>query len=213
MKKVRLSTVNFIGKRWSKSFNNGIAYIRVGFRCICAFFSNENTELFYKLFTRATESGRQTGGCNFRNILPVNVPKSHGGKIYVFDKKFSNSSESYYMEPGLYPYITDFVEAMNSLIKERHNHSENCILVKVSWGTQKGDIYLAKEGSGLAFFSTDLGHIFGSNVGNEFGVNLIKVVDAKCCCLWVFVQFSENYEPTSIKEETIFTFKTLLHKI
>ena len=38
--------------------------------------------------------------------------------------------------------------------------------------TQKVDIYLAKKGSGLAFFSTDLGHIFGGNVGNEFGVML-----------------------------------------
>ena len=38
--------------------------------------------------------------------------------------------------------------------------------------TQKVEIYLANEGSGLAFFSTDLGHIFGSNVGNEFGVML-----------------------------------------
>ena len=38
--------------------------------------------------------------------------------------------------------------------------------------TQKVEIYLANEGSGLAFFSTDLGHIFGSDVGNEFGVTL-----------------------------------------
>ena len=38
--------------------------------------------------------------------------------------------------------------------------------------TQKYEIYLANEGSGLAFFSTDLGHIFGSIVGNEFGVLL-----------------------------------------
>ena len=34
------------------------------------------------------------------------------------------------------------------------------------------EIYLADEGSGLAFFSTDLGRIFGSNVGYEFGVML-----------------------------------------
>ena len=54
---------------------------------------------------------------------------------------------------------------MNTLIQERHNHSENCI-------TQKVEIYLANEGSGLAFFSTDLGHIFGSKVGNEFRVML-----------------------------------------
>ena len=32
------------------------------------------------------------------------------------------------------------------------------------------EIYLAKEGSGLAFFSADLGHIFGSNVRHEFEV-------------------------------------------
>ena len=44
--------------------------------------------------------------------------------------------------------------------------------VKVSRRTQKVGIYLANEGSGLAFFSTDLGLIFGSNVGNEFGVML-----------------------------------------
>ena len=38
--------------------------------------------------------------------------------------------------------------------------------------TLKVESYLANEGSGLAFFNTDLGHIFGSNVGNEFGVML-----------------------------------------
>ena len=61
---------------------------------------------------------------------------------------------------------------MNTLIEERHNHSENCITVKVSGRTQKVEIYLANEGCGLAFFSTDLGHFFGSIVGNEFGVML-----------------------------------------
>ena len=93
-------------------------------------------------------------------------------KFMFFDKKLSKSSEFYYLEPGLYPSITDFVKAMNILIQERHNHSENCIKVKVSRKTQKVEIYLANEASRLAFFSTDLGHIFGSNVGNEFGVLL-----------------------------------------
>ena len=110
-------------------------------------------------FTRATESGRSMGSCNFRNILPIHVPKCYGGQIYVFDKKNSKSSDFYYLEPGLYPSITDIVEAMNILIQERHNHSENCIEVKVSRRTQEVEIYLANEGSGLAFFSTDLGHI------------------------------------------------------
>ena len=94
------------------------------------------------------------------------------GKFMFFDKKLSKSSEFYYLEPGLYPSIMDIIEAMNILIQERRNHSENCIKVKVSRRTQKVEIYLANEGSGLAFFSTDLGHIFGSNVGNEFGVML-----------------------------------------
>ena len=94
------------------------------------------------------------------------------GKFMFFDKKLSKSSEFYYLEPGLYPSITDIVEAMNILIQERHNHSENCIKLKVSRRTQKVEIYLANEESGLAFFSTDLGHILGSNVGNEFGVML-----------------------------------------
>ena len=61
---------------------------------------------------------------------------------------------------------------MNILIQEKRNHSENCIKVKVSRKTQKVEIYLGNETSGLAFFSTDLGHKFGSNVGNEFGVKL-----------------------------------------
>ena len=94
------------------------------------------------------------------------------GKIMFFDKKLSKSSEFYYLEPGLYLSITDIVEAMNILIQEKHNHSENCIKVKVSRRTQIVEVYLANEGSGLAFFSTDLGHIFGSNVAKEFGVIL-----------------------------------------
>ena len=93
-------------------------------------------------------------------------------KFMFFDKKLSKSSEFYYQVPDLYPSITDIVEVMNTLIPEIHNHSENCITVKVSRRTQKLEIHLATEVSGLAFCSTDLGHIFGSNVVNEFGVLL-----------------------------------------
>ena len=38
---------------------------------------------------------------------------------------------------------------------------------------KKNEVYLANERSGLAFFITDLGLIFGSNIDNEFGVMLI----------------------------------------
>ena len=94
------------------------------------------------------------------------------GKFMFFDKKFSKLSEICYLETGLYPSITDIVEAMNTLIQQRQNHSENCITFKVSRRTQKVEICLANEVSGLPFFSVDLGHIFGRNVGNEFGLML-----------------------------------------
>ena len=61
---------------------------------------------------------------------------------------------------------------MNTLIQEQYKHSESCITVKVPRRPQKVRIYRATEESGLAFFSSDLGHIFGSNAGNEIGVML-----------------------------------------
>ena len=94
-------------------------------------------------------------------------------KFKFFDEKLSKSTSTYNLEPGLYTSITDIVEAMNMLIQERNNHNETCITVKVSRTTQKVVIVLADDTSGLAFCSTDLGHVFGNNVGNEFGVLMI----------------------------------------
>ena len=62
---------------------------------------------------------------------------------------------------------------MNTLIQERNHQNEICITVKVSRRTQKIVIMLAHVTSGLAVCSTELGHIFGNNVGNEFGVLMI----------------------------------------
>ena len=95
------------------------------------------------------------------------------GKFKFFDEKLSKSTSTYNLEPGLYNSITDIVEAMNRLIQERNNHNETCITVKVSRKTQKVVILLANDSSGHAFCSTDLDHIFGNNVGNEFGVLMI----------------------------------------
>ena len=111
------------------------------------------------------------GGCNFRNIPHCKVPKYNGGEIQVFWlKKLPKSTSTYSIEPGLYTSITDIVEAMNTLIQERNNHNETFITVKVSRRTQKVVNMLANNSSGLAFCNTDLGHNFGNNVGNEFGV-------------------------------------------
>ena len=88
------------------------------------------------------------------------------------DKKLSKSLDFCYLEHDLYLSFTDIVEAMNTLIHEKHNKLESCIIIEVSRRNQKVEIYIANENSGLAFFSTDLGHTFCSNVGNEFGVML-----------------------------------------
>ena len=61
---------------------------------------------------------------------------------------------------------------MNILIQDRQNYSEDCIALRLPRRTQIFDIYLANESSGLVFFTRDLGHIFGSKVGNKFVVTL-----------------------------------------
>ena len=86
------------------------------------------------------------------------------GKVMFFDKKLSKSSEFYYLEPGLYPSITDIVEAMNILIQERHNHGENCIKVKRSRRTQKVEIYLANEANSFHSFHNDLRDTSGEKI-------------------------------------------------
>ena len=89
-----------------------------------------------------------------------------------FDRDISKLTAFYYMETGLYSSIKVIDEGMNTLIQERHNHSETCITVKVSLRMQEVEIYLANEGCGLTFLSKDLGHILGSNIGISFGVLL-----------------------------------------
>ena len=90
-----------------------------------------------------------------------------------FDEKFSKSTTTYNLEPGLYTSITNNVEAMNTLNQERKKHNETCITVNVSRRTQKVVIMLANDTFGLAFCSTGLDDTFGNNVGNEFGVLMI----------------------------------------
>ena len=96
------------------------------------------------------------------------------GKFKFFDEKLSKATSTYFQEPGLYTSITDIAEAMITLNQERNNHNETCITVHVSRRTQKVVIMPANDTSGLAFCSTDLGHILGNNVGNEFGILMIE---------------------------------------
>ena len=115
------------------------------------------------------------GGCNFGNIPDQCTKMSQRGEILCFlTRNFQSRQNSFIwnLDFTLLLRILLKDEAMNTLIKERHNHSENCITVKVSGKTQKVEIYLSIVGSGVAFCSTDLGHIFGSFIGNQFAVML-----------------------------------------
>ena len=66
-------------------------------------------------------------------ILEISYPLLYRnvteGELKFFDEKLPKSSEYWYLEPSVYPSFTDTVEAMNTLIQERHNHSESCITV------------------------------------------------------------------------------------
>ena len=75
---------NFVRKDWIKSINNGFVYKRVGFKRFWRIVSKQYTQFFYKLFTRVSKHGGAMGGCNFRNTLPINVPKNNGGEFQVF---------------------------------------------------------------------------------------------------------------------------------
>ena len=127
---MRLSAVNFMRKIWSKSFNKGVFYKRFGFKCICTNFSRQYNELFSNFLPQQLNPEGQWEVAISEISHPSIYQNVTEGKCMLFDKKLSNSSD--YLERGLYPSDTDIVEAMNFLIQERHNHSENCFTVKTS---------------------------------------------------------------------------------
>ena len=137
------------------------------------FFPNDTLSSFTNFLPEQVNLEGQTEVAISAISYPSMYQNITEGKFRFFDKKISKLTSTYSIEPGLFTSITDIVEAMNRLIQERNNHNEICITVKVSRRTQKVVIMLANDTSGLAFCSTDLGHIFGNNVGNEFGMLMI----------------------------------------
>ena len=133
-------------------------------------FSQQYSQL-YKSFAGATESGGAIGGCEFRKNLPIIVRICFRGKISVF---WHNTFELIKVVlPGTrsLPFNQRYCEAVITLIQQKLNHRRTSIGIELS-RTEKVEIHLANEGSGLAFFGTDLIHFFGSNVGEDFWVLL-----------------------------------------
>ena len=71
----------------------------------------------------------------------------------ICDGKIPKWSDIDHVEAGLHPPNEAFLQVMTTCIQEKQNHSQSRITVKVSRGTQKGEILFAKENFGLAFFS------------------------------------------------------------
>ena len=64
------------------------------------------------------------------------------------------------------------VEALNTLIREKHEQSESCTTIETSKTTKNVELHVENEESGLAFSSTGFSHVFGSVFRNENGVML-----------------------------------------
>ena len=112
------------------------------------------------------------GGCNFRKILLSNVPKYHGGKLYVFWQETFKIVRILLSGTWSSPFHYGYCWSHEHSHSKKHNHSESCITVKVSRKNEKYEIYLANEGSGLTCFIRDRIHFLGTEFANEFGVML-----------------------------------------
>ena len=163
----------FYQKELIKVINKAIVSNRVGFKLICATIARQYTELCYKLFSRAAETGKTMGGCNFRNILHIIEPKCYGPIIYVFWQ------ETFKFVRILLSGNLVFTLPLRLFMKPwTLSFKKDTITAKVVSQLQCIDerkqlrFILKNEGCGLAFFSMDGEHKFGSNVANEFGVML-----------------------------------------
>ena len=73
-------------------------------------------------------------------------------KIMFFDRKSFKLVRMILSGHRSLPFDYRFVEAMKTLIQERHDHTKSSLAVKVSRRTQKIEIPFANEGSVFAFF-------------------------------------------------------------
>ena len=93
---------------------------------------------------------------------------------------------------------------MNTLIQEKHNHSESCFILEVFRRTQKVKTYRANETFDLSFSSAEPRNIFGCNVGKDFGILLRGKKPHKFEFAYVFVRIQPLTIYTDLIEYNIF---------
>ena len=169
---MRISALNFIRKSWSESFNNGIVYNRVGFKCICTFFSASTLSSFTNFLPKQLNLDGQWEVATSEISYPSIHQNVIGGKFMFFDKKLSKSSECHYLEPGLYPFHYVFCWSHeHSHLRKTQSQRKLYHRWSVSRNAKSWDLP-GKCRIGSSILSTDLEHFFGGNIGNEFGVML-----------------------------------------
>ena len=97
------------------------------------------------------------GGCNFRNILTIIVPKKWRGNSSFLTRIFHQR------HCGSLEYAHSREKQTQRNLHNSKGFSQNAKVV----------IMLANDTSGLAFCSPDLGYSFENNVGLDFGVPMM----------------------------------------
>ena len=173
----------FFRKNWSKSFINGISHNRIDDKCICATVFRQHIQLFYKLFTGATESGRSMGSCNLGKILAVNVPKCQ--RVIFHLLWWKNFGVVWFLRSGtgFYPCITDIGGAMNTLSRKKQSQRE-LYHIKLSRWRQKIEVYAAKTNRVLHFLVRTWITISDAMSANKLEWCWEERVSKGSACLW-----------------------------
>ena len=114
--------------------------------CICTNISRQDTQLFYSILPEQMNLEGQWEVAVSEASYTSMYQNVTEGKFKCFDKKLSKLSEFSYLKTGLFPSITDIVEALKTFVRESHKHREKFITVEVSRRRQKVEIYPANDG-------------------------------------------------------------------
>ena len=134
-----------------------------------------------QIFSRFKWIWMGNGGCNFGYIQPP-MWQNGRGKIYVFWHRiftlvrillFGTRSvplNSWYCGSYDHAHSRETQSRFYCVTQSYCGHNFYCS--KSVSQNEKVEMHLGNERSGLAFSRTDSGHVFGSNVGNNFGIVL-----------------------------------------
>ena len=89
-------------------------------------------------------------------ILKISHPSTYqtvtDGKFMFCVARPSNSSGYVRLGPGVQTTLTEMVEAISTLIQEKHNHTKGSIAVEMSGRSRNVVFLLTNESASLAFF-------------------------------------------------------------